>query len=47
MSIKRDTRSNYLTDYANLKVYWTSIAFIFFGLSVLIALLIVEMAFNF
>jgi hypothetical protein len=47
MGIKRDTASDYLKDYARLKLYWTSIAFIVVGISVLIAMLIIEIAFSF
>jgi hypothetical protein len=43
MGIKRDNPSDYLKDYAGLKLYWTSIGFIILGTSVLIALLIIEM----
>lgn len=43
MGIKRDNPSDYLKDYAGLKLYWTSIAFIILGISVLNALLIIEM----
>ncbi len=42
--IKRDNPADYFKDYANLKLYWTSIAFIFFGSTVLIAILIIEIS---
>lgn len=42
MGMKRDIPSDYLKDYASLKLYGTSIALIIFGSSVLIALVIIE-----
>jgi len=44
VGIKRDNLSGYFKDYANLKLYWTSIGFIFLGVTVLIAILIIEMS---
>ena len=45
VGIKRNNFSEYLKDYAELKLYWTSISFIVFGIVVLIAIVIMEFAF--
>lgn len=44
--IKREKPSDYFKDYLNLKLYWTSIAFIVFGITILLAILILELIFN-
>ncbi|WP_427873481.1 hypothetical protein [Flavobacterium sp. MMS24-S5] len=46
VGIKRDNYSDYLKDYSNLKLYWASISFIFLGIAMLIAILILEILFN-
>lgn len=43
VGIKRENISDYLKDYYNLKLYYMSIAFMFFGASVLIAILIIDL----
>ena len=45
VGIKRDNFSEYLKDYTKLKLYWTSIALIVMGVIILIAILILELAF--
>ncbi len=44
--IKRNNPSDYFIDYVNLKLYWTSIAFIVFGVFILIAIIIIEIIFS-
>lgn len=46
VGIKRDNKSDYLKDYINLKLYWTSILFIVFGSSILLAMLIITYLFS-
>ena len=46
IGIKRDNPSDYYKNYFNLNLYWLSIAFIFFGIFNLIALLIIEIIFD-
>ncbi|CAM3543717.1 hypothetical protein [Flavobacterium chungbukense] len=45
VGIKRNNYSDYFKDYSSLKLYWTSICFIFFGIAMLIAILILEIVF--
>jgi hypothetical protein len=42
VGIKRDNNSEYFKDYINLKLYWTSLGFIFLGVALLIVILILE-----
>ena len=42
VGIKRDNNSEYFQDYINLKLYWTSLGFIFLGVTLLIVILILE-----
>lgn len=44
--IKRDNNSEYFQDYINLKLYWTSLGFIFLGVTLLIVILILELIFS-
>ncbi len=44
--IKRDNFSDYLKDYSNLKSYWNSIFLFFFGIAMLIVILILEIVFS-
>ncbi|BDU26068.1 hypothetical protein FLGSB24_28120 [Flavobacterium sp. GSB-24] len=44
--IKRDNNSEYFKDYINLKLYWTSLGFIFLGVTLLIVILILELVFS-
>ena len=44
--IKRDKSSDYFNDYLNLKLYWASIAFIVFGVIILLTIIILEIIFN-
>ena len=46
IGIKREKSSDYLKDYLNLKLYWVSIAFIVFGVTILISILIIEIIFG-
>lgn len=46
IGIKRDKLSEYFKDYIDLKSYWTSIAFIVVGVTILIAILIIELVFS-
>ncbi len=46
VGIKREKSSEYLKDYINLKLYWVSIAFIFFGTLILLAIIILEIVFS-
>ena len=46
VGIKREKSSEYLNDYINLKLYWVSIAFIFFGTLILLAIIILEIVFS-
>ncbi|PBJ15986.1 hypothetical protein [Flavobacterium sp. ACN6] len=43
VGIKRDNPSDYFKDYYNLKLYLTSIFFIFLGIIILIAIFILEL----
>lgn len=45
VGVKRNDFSEYLNDYAELKLYWTSIAFIVVGIVVLIGIGIIELVF--
>ena len=45
--IKREESLDYFKDYLNLKLYWVSIAFIVFGITILLAVLILELLFNY
>jgi heme/copper-type cytochrome/quinol oxidase subunit 2 len=45
VGLKRNNFSEYVKDYTELKLYWTSIAFIVVGIVVLIAIGIMELAF--
>ena len=45
VGIKRDNFSEYFNDYIELKLYWTSICFICFGIATLIAIAIIELTF--
>ena len=47
VNIKRINPNEYFKDYWNLKLYWTSIFFMIFGIVILIAILIIELTFNF
>ncbi len=42
IGIKRKNASEYFKDYLNLKLYWASIAFIVFGITILLAIVILE-----
>ncbi|WP_291276196.1 hypothetical protein [Flavobacterium sp.] len=46
VGVKRNNFSEYVKDYAELKLYWTSIAFITVGIVVLIAIGIIELVFD-
>jgi len=46
VGIKRDNNSEYFQDYINLKLYWTSLGFIFLGVTLLIVILILELVFT-
>jgi hypothetical protein len=46
VGIKREESLNYFKDYLNLKLYWVSIAFIVFGITILLAIIILELLFN-
>lgn len=43
--IKRDNLLDYYKDYSSLKLYWTSIFFMVFGVLALLAILILELIF--
>jgi len=43
IGIKRDSFSEYFSDYRELKLYWTSISFIIVGVIILIAIGILEL----
>ncbi len=43
VGIKRNSFGEYLQDYLNLKLYWSSFAFIFVGSAILLAMLIIEL----
>ena len=45
VGVKRNNFSEYIKDYGELKLYWVSIALIVFGVIVLIAIGIIELAF--
>jgi len=45
VGIKRNNFSEYLKDFTEFQLYWTSLSFIVLGIVVLIAILIVELAF--
>lgn len=45
VGVKRNNFSEYIKDYGELKLYWGSIALIVFGVIVLIAIGIIELAF--
>lgn len=45
VGLKRNNFSEYIKDYGELKLYWGSIALIVFGVVVLIAIGIIELAF--
>lgn len=45
VKLKRNNYSEYIKDYTELKLYWTSIAFMVVGIVVLIAIAIMELAF--
>jgi hypothetical protein len=45
VGVKRNNFSEYIKDYGELKLYWGSIALIIFGVIVLIAIGIIELAF--
>jgi len=40
--VKRSCFRDYFNDYLELKLYWSSIAFIFVGSTILLAILIIE-----
>jgi hypothetical protein len=44
VELKRNNFSEYIKDYTELKLYWTSIAFMVVGIVVLIAIAIMELA---
>lgn len=44
--IKREKLSDYFKDYLDLKLYWASISFIAIGITILIAILIIELVFS-
>jgi hypothetical protein len=46
VGIKREKSSDYFKDYLNLKLYWASIAFIVFGITILFAIIILELVFR-
>jgi hypothetical protein len=46
IGVKRDKPSDYFKDYINLKLYWASIAFIVFGVTILISVLIIKIIFS-
>lgn len=46
VGIKREKSSEYFKDYLNLKLYWVSIAFIVFGGTILLAIIILEIVFS-
>jgi hypothetical protein len=41
--IKRANNSEYFKDYINLKLYWTSLGFIFVGISLLLVIVVLEL----
>ncbi|WP_298115384.1 hypothetical protein [Flavobacterium sp.] len=43
VGVKRNNNSEYLNNYSELKLYWSSIFLFIFGLTVLIAILIIEL----
>ncbi|MFD1605430.1 hypothetical protein ACFSJW_02425 [Flavobacterium artemisiae] len=43
VGIKRDNNSEYFKDYINLKLYWTSLGFIFVGISLLLVIVVLEL----
>jgi hypothetical protein len=45
--IKREKSLDYFNDYLNLKLYWVSIVFIVFGITILLAILILELLFTY
>lgn len=45
VGVKRNNFSEYIKDYGELKLYWGSIALIVFGVIILIAIGIIELAF--
>lgn len=45
VGIKREKSSDYFKDYLNLKLYLASIIFIVFGVTILLAIIILEIVF--
>ncbi len=45
VGIKREKSSDYFKDYLNLKLYWSSILFIVFGVTILFVIIILEIVF--
>lgn len=43
---KREKTSDYFKDYLNLKLYWASIVFIVFGVTILLAIIVIELVFS-
>lgn len=43
---KREKPSDYFKDYLDLKLYWASIAFIVFGITILLAIIVIELVFS-
>ena len=46
VGIKRNNYAEYFKDYAELKLYWGSICLIVFGITILLAIVIIELAFS-
>ncbi len=44
--IKRDNNSEYFKDYIDLKLYWTSLGFMFLGASLLLVIVVLELVFS-